>query len=130
MAPDEVARLYGQVLPIDAGRIIEATHQLKAIWGRELLCLDTPGHAKHHICIVDRQSGHLFTGDTFGLVVSRTRHRWAAVHLPDDDTDPVRSAGVAHESLDLIMSYRPEAVYLTHFSQGQMSPPRRDRCIG
>ncbi|MBV5350289.1 MBL fold metallo-hydrolase, partial [bacterium] len=38
--------------------------------GRELLFLDTPGHAKHHIAIVDGKTGHIFTGDNFGLSYS------------------------------------------------------------
>jgi glyoxylase-like metal-dependent hydrolase (beta-lactamase superfamily II) len=114
---DEVARLYGQVLPIDAGRIIEAGHQLKVdLGGRELLCLDTPGHAKHHICIVDRQSGHLFTGDTFGLSYRELDIDGRQFIFPT--TTPIQFDPPAlHKSLDLIMSYRPEAVYLTHFSQ-------------
>ncbi len=35
--------------------------------GRKLICLDTPGHARHHFTVWDEQSKGLFTGDTFGI---------------------------------------------------------------
>lgn len=113
----EVRRLYGDVLPIDAARIIEATHELKIdLAGRELLCLDTPGHARHHICIVDRKSGNIFTGDTFGLSYRELDTDGRQFIFPT--TTPVQFDPVAlHASLDLLMSYRPAAVYLTHFSE-------------
>ncbi|MBS1230601.1 MAG: beta-lactamase domain protein [Proteobacteria bacterium] len=114
---DEVRRLYGEVLPIAADRIIEATHQFKIdLAGRELLCLDTPGHAKHHICIVDRRTGHIFTGDNFGLSYRELDCDGRQFIFPT--TTPIQFDPPAlHASLDLIMSYRPQAVYLTHFSQ-------------
>ena len=114
---DAVRRLYGEVLPIDSGRIIEATHELAVdLAGREFLCLDTPGHAKHHICIVDRRSGHVFTGDNFGLSYRELDTDGRQFIFPT--TTPIQFDPQAlHASLDLIMSYRPEAVYLTHFSQ-------------
>lgn len=113
----EVRRLYGEVLPIDAGRIVEAAHELRLdLAGRELLCLDTPGHARHHICIVDRKSGGIFTGDTFGLSYRELDTDGRQFIFPT--TTPVQFDPQAmHASLDLLMSYRPTAMYLTHYSQ-------------
>ena len=114
---DAVRRLYGEVLPIDSRRIVEATHQLKVdLAGRELLCLDTPGHAKHHICLVDRRSGDVFTGDTFGLSYRELDTDGRQFVFPT--TTPIQFDPQAlHASVDLIVSYRPQAVYLTHFSR-------------
>lgn len=113
----EVRRLYGEVLPIDAGRIVEAAHELRLdLAGRELLCLDTPGHARHHICIVDRKNGGIFTGDTFGLSYRELDTDGRQFIFPT--TTPVQFDPQAmHASLDLLMSYRPTAMYLTHYSQ-------------
>lgn len=113
----EVDRLYGEVLPIDEARIIEATHQLKVdLAGRELICLDTPGHARHHICIVDTRSRGIFTGDTFGLSYRELDTDGRQFIFPT--TTPVQfDPDALHASIDLLMSYRPEAMYLTHFSQ-------------
>ena len=114
---DEVRRLYGEVLPIAGDRIIEATHQLKVdLAGREFVCLDTPGHAKHHLSLLDRRSGQVFTGDTFGLSYRELDTDGRQFVFPT--TTPIQFDPQAlHASLDLIMGYRPEAVYLTHFGQ-------------
>ncbi|MFZ2854249.1 MAG: MBL fold metallo-hydrolase [Rhodocyclaceae bacterium] len=113
----EVRRLYGDVLPIDATRIIEATHELSVnLAGRELVCLDTPGHARHHICILDRRSGNIFTGDTFGLSYRELDTEGRQFIFPT--TTPVQfDPDALHASLDLLVSYQPQAMYLTHFSE-------------
>ena len=110
-------RLYGEVLPVDAKRVTEAPHGMRILLaGRELLCLDTPGHARHHIAIVDRRSGHIFSGDTFGISYRQTdtdgrQFIFLTATPVQFDPEPM------HASIDLLASYRPEAVYLTHFSQ-------------
>ncbi len=109
--------LYGEVLPIDVQRIIEATHETQVnLAGRSLLCLDTPGHAKHHIGIVDRKTGHIFSGDTFGLAYSELDTDGRQFIFPT--TTPVQfDPDALHASINLLMSYRPQAMYLTHFGQ-------------
>ena len=65
---DYVQRVYGEILPIPVERIIEAPDgHVISLNGRELVCLDTPGHARHHICIVDLKARAISTGDMFGL---------------------------------------------------------------
>lgn len=112
-------RLYGEVLPVDATRMIEATHELRVdLAGRQLLCLDTPGHAKHHIGIVDQKTGHIFTGDIFGISYRELDTDGRQFLFPT--TTPVQFDPVAmHASIDLLMSYQPQAAYLTHFSRIQ-----------
>lgn len=114
---DEVRRLYGEVLPIEAERIIEATDGfLVDLAGRGLLCLDTPGHARHHIAIVDQQTGHLFTGDIFGLSYRELDTDGRQFIFPT--TTPIQFDPEAmHASIDRLLTYRPQAVYLTHFGQ-------------
>jgi len=114
---DEVRRLYGEVLPIDAARILETTHGFRVeLAGRELLCLDTPGHARHHIAIVDRRSGSIFTGDIFGLSYRELDTDGRQFIFPT--TTPIQFDPAAmHASIDLLLGYQPQAMYLTHFSQ-------------
>ena len=114
---EETRRLYGEVLPIDASRIIEATHETSIdLAGRKLLCLDTPGHAKHHIAIVDSKSGHIFSGDIFGLSYPELDTDGRQFVFPT--TTPVQFDPQAmHASIEMLMSYRPQAIYLTHFGQ-------------
>lgn len=113
----EVRRMYGDILPVDAGRIVEAAHEtVIRLGGRELLCLDTPGHARHHICIVDRGSNAIFTGDTFGLSYRELDIDGRQFVFPT--TTPVQFDPVAlHQSIDLLMSFSPRVMYLTHFSE-------------
>lgn len=113
----EVRRLYGEVLPIAVERIIEAPHETRIdLAGRELLCVDTPGHARHHICIVDAAANAIFTGDTFGLSYRELDTEGRQFIFPT--TTPVQFDPVAlHASIDLLMSYTPRVAYLTHFSE-------------
>lgn len=110
-------KLYGDVLPIDPGRIIEATHELSIdLAGRQFLCLDTPGHAKHHIGIVDQTTGHIFTGDIFGVSYRELDTDGRQFVFPT--TTPVQfDPDAMHASIDLLMSYEPQAMYLTHYSR-------------
>jgi glyoxylase-like metal-dependent hydrolase (beta-lactamase superfamily II) len=113
----EVRRMYGDILPIDATRIIEAADgTVIDLAGRELLCLDTPGHARHHICIVDRGSNAIFTGDTFGLSYREMDTDGRQFVFPT--TTPVQfDPDAMHASIDRLMSFGPRVMYLTHFSE-------------
>lgn len=113
----EVRRMYGEILPVAAERIVEAPHEtVLRLGGRELLCLDAPGHARHHICIVDRTAGVIFTGDAFGLSYRELDTDGRQFVFPT--TTPVQFDPEAmHATIDLLMSYQPRVMYLTHFSE-------------
>ena len=114
---EAVRRLYGEVLPVDASRIIQATHGMCISLGsRRFLCLDTPGHAKHHIGIVDQKSGHIFSGDTFGVSYRELDTDGRQFVFPA--TTPIQfDPEEMHESIDMILDFKPEALYLSHFGQ-------------
>lgn len=109
--------LYGTLLPIDPARITVTAHEQKIdLAGRELLLLHTPGHARHHQCIRDGRTGHFFTGDTFGLSYRELDRDGRCFIVPT--TTPVHFDPAAlHQSIDLLMSYQPQAMYLTHYGQ-------------
>jgi len=110
-------RMYGEVVPVDPSRIIQTQDgTILRLNGRELLFVDTPGHAPHHQCIVDRKSGHAFTGDTYGVCYRQlgTEDRqfvWPVT--PPSQFDPE----ALHRSIDRVASHGPGAIYLTHFGQ-------------
>lgn len=112
-----VQRTYGEILPIAAERIIVAGHETVIdLAGRELLCLDTPGHARHHICIVDRQTHGIFTGDMFGLSYPAMDVDGHSFIFPT--TTPTQfEPSATRTSLELLMTYQPTALYLTHYGQ-------------
>jgi hydroxyacylglutathione hydrolase len=121
---EKAARLYGEIQPVPEARIIEARHEDSITMnGRKLLLLDTPGHALHHICIVDRQTSHIFTGDTFGLSYRQLDNHGRQFMFAT--TTPVQFDPEAlYASIDLLCSYQPDAMYLTHFSRISDIPTR------
>lgn len=112
-----VSRVYGKIVPTPAERIIEAPDGLViSLAGRELLCLDTPGHARHHICIVDRRTGGIFSGDMFGLSYREHDVDGRAFIFPT--TTPTQFDPQAmHASIERLLAHQPEAIYLTHYSR-------------
>ena len=113
----EFSRTYGKICPVAANRIIEAPDGFCIdLNGRPLLFLDTPGHARHHYCIFDEQSRSFFTGDTFG--VSYREFDVDGMEFVFPTTTPVQFDPVAaHASLDRLMSYDPDHVFLTHYGR-------------
>ena len=110
-------RMYGEIRPVDASRIIEATDKFSLKMNdRTLLFLDTPGHARHHYCIFDETSRSFFTGDTFG--VSYREFDVNGIEFVFPTTTPIQfDPSAAHYSLDRIMSYDPQYAFLTHYSR-------------
>lgn len=114
---EKFRRLYGEILPIDPSRIITAEHeQTLSLAGRKLTLFHTPGHARHHICIRDAITGHFFTGDTFGLSY-RECDQNGRQHICPTTTPVHFDPEALHHSIDLILSWQPQALYLTHYGQ-------------
>jgi glyoxylase-like metal-dependent hydrolase (beta-lactamase superfamily II) len=107
---------YGEIIPIDANRVIEAEDNFILDFdGRELRFIDTPGHARHHFCIWDKATKSMFTGDTFGISYRDLDHQDELYILPS--TSPVQFDPEALiQSINRIMEFKPERVCLTHFS--------------
>ena len=112
-----VQTVYGEILPIPAERIIEAQDGLVlSLAGRELVCIDAPGHAKHHICIADPRTRGLFTGDVFGLSYREFDVNGRQFIFPS--TTPTQFDPTAmRATIERLLSLQPEAMYLTHYSR-------------
>ena len=118
----QARRMYGEILPIPAGRIVETPEGATIRLGeRALTFLDTPGHARHHVCIRDDRSGHVFAGDMFGLSYRELDVDGRQFVFPT--TTPVQFEPAAmHASIDRLLALQPEAVYVTHFGQVREVP--------
>ncbi|MBW7923889.1 MAG: MBL fold metallo-hydrolase [Burkholderiaceae bacterium] len=114
---DEAKRMYGDIVPVPAERVVETPDGASvSLNGRRFEFLDTPGHARHHVCIVDERSGHVFAGDTFGLSYRELDVDGRPSIFPS--TTPVQFDPPAlHASIDRLLARRPGAVYVTHFGQ-------------
>ncbi len=112
---ERVAETYGELVPVDEERIIvaEDNHELD-FNGRELLFIDTPGHAKHHYCIYDKTSKGVFSGDTFGLSYRQFDTADDIFIFPT--TTPVQFDPLALKlSIERIAALNPERIFLTHY---------------
>lgn len=108
---------YGRLRPIPAERVIEAPdNHVVSLAGRPLLCLDTPGHARHHMSIYDERANVCFTGDTFGLSYREFDTAKGPFILPT--TSPVQfDPDALHASIRRLIALKPSAMYLTHFDR-------------
>jgi glyoxylase-like metal-dependent hydrolase (beta-lactamase superfamily II) len=110
-------REYGDIVGIPAERVqaVEDGARLR-LGGRTLEFLHTPGHALHHLCIVDRESGEAFTGDTFG--VSYREFDTAAGEFIFPTTTPSQfDPEQLHASIDRVLGTGAQAAYLTHYGR-------------
>ena len=109
-------KLYGEIIPIDSSRVIEADDNfILDFEGRELKFIDTPGHARHHFCVWDKQTESMFTGDTFGVSYRDLDKENEVYIFPS--TSPVQFDPEALiKSIYKIMEYKPQRVCLTHFA--------------
>jgi glyoxylase-like metal-dependent hydrolase (beta-lactamase superfamily II) len=110
-------QLYGDILPIAAERVrVTRDGDTLSLAGRELEILHTPGHAMHHQVFVDRAHACIFTGDTFGLSYRELDSPRGAFIIPTTTPtqfDPQQLIA----SINRLLSYSPEAMYLMHFSR-------------
>ena len=109
-------KLYGEITPIESSRVIEADDNfILDFEGRELKFIDTPGHARHHFCVWDKQTESMFTGDTFGISYRDLDKENEVYIFPS--TSPVQFDPEALiKSIYKIMEYKPQRVCLTHFA--------------
>jgi hypothetical protein len=66
--------------------------------------------------VIDQDSRSIFAGDTFGISYRDFDNQRGQFIFPA--TTPVHfDPGAAHASIDRLMEYEPEAIYLTHYSR-------------
>ncbi|WP_394539940.1 MBL fold metallo-hydrolase [Lysobacter enzymogenes] len=113
----EMARSYGEIVPVPAQRVVVAGDgHVVDLAGRALLCVDTPGHARHHLCVWDARSRGWFTGDTFGLSYREFDSPRGPFILPT--SSPVQFEPEAlKQSIRTLLARDPASMYLTHYGR-------------
>jgi len=111
--------LYGEVCPVAVERIDEiGDGDSVALGSRRLEFRHTEGHARHHFCVWDETSAGWFSGDMFGICYPWFRFPEGDYLLPS--TTPTQFDPAAyHRSLELLGSYGPRRMYLTHYGAVQ-----------
>jgi glyoxylase-like metal-dependent hydrolase (beta-lactamase superfamily II) len=103
--------LYGRLDPTPAERItvLEDGDTIDIGPGRQLVTVDSPGHAKHHLALHDTESGILFAGDAVGVRLPEAGIIRPAAPPPDFDLD------LAVNSLHRFRDRSPAGVALAHY---------------
>ena len=95
--------LFGDLKPTDAARVIALGG------GRRLEAFHAPGHASHHVGLLDPSTGDLYTGDAAGVYIPEIDELRPATPPPDFDCD------LALASMDRMRDVRPQRLLFAHY---------------
>jgi glyoxylase-like metal-dependent hydrolase (beta-lactamase superfamily II) len=103
--------LFGEMAPTPADRIrtVEERGTIDLGGGRRLDSHYSPGHAKHHVGLIDSVSGDLYVGDAAGVYIPETADLRPATPPPDFDL------ATALESLRTFVALRPSRLLFSHY---------------
>jgi glyoxylase-like metal-dependent hydrolase (beta-lactamase superfamily II) len=110
-------RLYGELVPIPAARVVTANEGDRiALAGRVFEVWHTPGHALHHQVYVDAAARTIFTGDTFGLCYPEFTTDGVPFAIPT--TTPTQfDPDQLLASIARIAAWEPRSVHMTHYGR-------------
>lgn len=102
---------FGELLPTDASRVhaINDGDVIDLGRSRWLESHHSPGHAKHHVGLLDTSTGDLYVGDAAGVYIPQTGDMRPATPPPDFDLD------AALASLRTFAGLRPDRLLFSHF---------------
>lgn len=108
---DKLDVLFGELAPTDAARIraLGDTGSIDLGNGRTLSSHYSPGHAKHHVGLLDSLTGDLYVGDAAGVYLPETGDLRPATPPPDFDLD------VALNSIALFRALGPQRLLFSHY---------------
>jgi glyoxylase-like metal-dependent hydrolase (beta-lactamase superfamily II) len=107
---ERLNRLFGPVEPVPTDRLRSVDDGDRIPLGDRVLdVLYTPGHASHHVALVDSRSGAVFTGDALGIHLPDDRVLRPATPPPDIDIE----AGL--ESIERIRAHARSVLLFSHF---------------
>jgi glyoxylase-like metal-dependent hydrolase (beta-lactamase superfamily II) len=107
---ERMAWLFGPVEAVAEERVqVLQDRDVLDVGGRSLLALDTPGHASHHLALVDSSTGVVFTGDALGIHVPDLPVLRPATPPPDFDLE------LAVASIERIREAATSTLLFAHF---------------
>lgn len=104
---DRMEELWGQTRPVPADQVVPVGEGRLNVAGLDLMALDTPGHASHHLAF--GIEGDLFTGDVAGVKLP------GSLYLSVPAPPPEFHLETWQKSLDKLLEWGPERLHLTHF---------------
>jgi glyoxylase-like metal-dependent hydrolase (beta-lactamase superfamily II) len=123
---DSAARVYGPLLDSLYGRldptpperivVLDDGDEITIGAGRTLRAIDSPGHAKHHLGLLDSSNGYLFAGDAVGVRLPDGGMLRPATPPPDFDLEQ------ALTSLQRFADHSPTGICLAHYGLVPVPP--------
>jgi len=122
-------QFLGDLIPTPEERVVIAKDGDTIKLGNRILkFIDTPGHARHHVCIWDEKSQGLFSGDTLGVSYREFDTNQGELIFPP--TTPVQfDPETWTETIIHLMSFKPKYAYLTHFNRIEFTSQSADMLI-
>jgi glyoxylase-like metal-dependent hydrolase (beta-lactamase superfamily II) len=108
---DVMDTVFGALLPTPAERVraLGTTGEVDLGGGRRLTSTWSPGHASHHVGLLDSLTGDLYVGDAAGVYVPEADLLRPATPPPDFDLQ------LALASLDAFHDLQPTRLLFSHF---------------
>jgi glyoxylase-like metal-dependent hydrolase (beta-lactamase superfamily II) len=108
---DALDVLFGELAPVPADRLrtLDDVGVVDLGDGRRLESYYSPGHARHHVGLVDSANGDLYVGDAAGVYIPETGDLRPATPPPDFDLE------VALASIARFASLGPSRLLFSHY---------------
>jgi glyoxylase-like metal-dependent hydrolase (beta-lactamase superfamily II) len=107
---ERLVELFGPVHPVPGERLRAISDGDRISLGdRELRVLYTPGHAGHHVALLDSRSRGIFVGDALGVFLPDVGVLRPATPPPEFDLE------LAVASIERIRDTEPSAILFSHF---------------
>ncbi len=108
---DKLDTLFGELSPTEASRIraLGDTDTIDLGNGRTLNSHYSPGHARHHVGLIDSGTGDLYVGDAAGVYLPETGDLRPATPPPDFDLR------TALDSIALFRALGPQRLLFSHY---------------
>jgi glyoxylase-like metal-dependent hydrolase (beta-lactamase superfamily II) len=115
---ERLHELFGPVHPLPAERVRALTDGDRVDLGnRALEAIYTPGHASHHVCLLDSRSGGVFVGDALGVFLPDVQILRPATPPPEFHLEQ------SVESINRVLRREPSRLLFSHF--GPADEPSR-----
>jgi glyoxylase-like metal-dependent hydrolase (beta-lactamase superfamily II) len=108
---DDFESVYGTILPVPESQLrVVGDGERLVVGSRELVIIDTPGHAPHHISIFDTKTRGLFCGEALGLIYSPGYPPLPAVAPPSFDME------LYLNDMERLKALKPKLLFYSHGS--------------
>ena len=108
---DVMDTVFGELLatPVERVRALGDTGEVDLGGGRRLSSTWAPGHASHHVGLLDSETGDLYVGDAAGIYVPEADLVRPATPPPDFDLP------VALASIEMFRALQPTRLLFSHY---------------